>query len=188
MHTGVLQYSVATLYKGNLNLRVPVCQIIQSKNIFSREQLYFLWELFLVFRCIYGCQKWIPEKILHRYDNSIFFSTHFFSIKNFTLKIEKYFLGKFSKFSENHFFSKEKSDFPSMIFENFQNFEISPQNIFFHFQSEIFVKKNELRKKLNYHFDVENCQESFFGIHNCNRPCLVMFWGLWKKATIFRAN
>ena len=32
-------------------------------------------------RCIYGCQKWIPDKILHRNSNSIFFSI-FFSRKN----------------------------------------------------------------------------------------------------------
>ena len=70
-------------------------------------------------RCIYRYQKWIPDNFLHRNDNSIFFSTHFFSTKIFTLKIAKYFLRKFSKFSKNQFFSKEKSDFPSMIFENF---------------------------------------------------------------------
>ena len=34
-----------------------------------------LLELSGGFRCIYGCQKWIPDKILHRYSNSIFFST-----------------------------------------------------------------------------------------------------------------
>ena len=32
----------------------------------------------IMLRCIYGCQKWIPDKILHRYYDSIFFSTHFF--------------------------------------------------------------------------------------------------------------
>ena len=35
----------------------------------------------IMLRCIYGCQKWIPDKILHRNDNSIFFSTHFFQQK-----------------------------------------------------------------------------------------------------------
>ena len=35
----------------------------------------------IMLRCIYGCQKWIPDKILHRYDNSFFFSTPFFSTK-----------------------------------------------------------------------------------------------------------
>ena len=30
-------------------------------------------ELFVAISCIYGCQKWIPDKILHRNDNPIFF-------------------------------------------------------------------------------------------------------------------
>ena len=37
----------------------------------------------IMFRCIYGCQKWIPDKILHRNDDPIFFSTFIFSFKKY---------------------------------------------------------------------------------------------------------
>ena len=37
-------------------------------------------------RCIYGYQKWIPDKILHRNDNPIFFSTFIFSLEKIILK------------------------------------------------------------------------------------------------------
>ena len=56
------------------------------------------------------------------------------------------------------------------FFEN-QNFH---ENIWIFEKIEIFPKcfllwkKKELRKKSNYHFDVELCQESIFGIDKCN--------------------
>ena len=66
----------------------------------------------IMLRCISSCQKWIPDKILHRYDNSIFSSTIFFFDKNFHLENEKIFFrgnccGKISFFFEKYFsFSK----------------------------------------------------------------------------------
>ena len=44
-----------------------------------------------VIRWIYGCQKWIPDKILHRNSDSIFFSTLFFRWQKIILKMKKYF-------------------------------------------------------------------------------------------------
>ena len=54
-------------------------------------------------------------------------------------------------------------------FRKFSNFQKFPEKIFFHFQSrKILFKKNELKKKSSYHFDVEFCQESIFGIDKSN--------------------
>ena len=127
----------------------------------------FFWELFLVIRCIYRCQKWIPDKILHRNSNLIFFSTFIFSSKNIILKMKKYFFRKFQKsFSKKYFsfrkFYKGKIFFPKGFLKIFG------ENIFQFSKWKILSKKNELTKKSNYHFDVEFCQESIFGIHKCN--------------------
>ena len=48
----------------------------------------------IMLRCMYGCQKWIPDKILHRYDDPIFFST-FFSMKKNILRKKMKFSGKY---------------------------------------------------------------------------------------------
>ena len=63
----------------------------------------------IMFRCIRGCQKWIPDKILHRNDDPIFFSTFIFSSKKHILKMKKYFLGEIS------FFITEFGRFPFKI-------------------------------------------------------------------------
>ena len=81
-----------------------------KQNYIFFERTIFLWELFLVFRCIYGCQKWIPDKIPHRNDNPIFFLNFFFSLKkNIFWKWEKIFFEKKKVFHfQNHFFSVKK--------------------------------------------------------------------------------
>ena len=43
-------------------------------------------------RCIYNCQKWIPDKILHRYDNSFFSQLFFFRKKKTHFENEKIFV------------------------------------------------------------------------------------------------
>ena len=40
----------------------------------------------IMLRCIYGCQKWIPDKILHRNDDPIFSQFLFFSLKKYFWK------------------------------------------------------------------------------------------------------
>ena len=42
----------------------------------------------MLIKIVRGCEKWIPDKILHRYDDPIFFSTFIFSSKKIVLKIE----------------------------------------------------------------------------------------------------
>ena len=47
---------------------------------------------------------------------------------------------------------------------NFRKNENFTKNVYlFIFEIKFLSKKNELEKKLNYHFDVEFCQESIFG-------------------------
>ena len=96
----------------------------------------------IMLRCIYGCEKWIPDKIPHRNDNSIFFSTHFFSTKFFILKMKKYFSGNFwkknSNFFENHWRKIRFFLWKKLIFRKFWKF---PQKIFCNFQSENFCRK-----------------------------------------------
>ena len=41
----------------------------------------------IMLRCIYGYQKWIPYKILHRNDNPKKFSTFIFSLKKLISKM-----------------------------------------------------------------------------------------------------
>ena len=51
-----------------------------------------------------------------------------------------------------------------------------------------FRRKKKLRKKLDYHFDVEFCQESIFGIHKCNGAVLKVqnnVWTILKYLTFF---
>ena len=48
----------------------------------------------IMLRCIYGCQKWIPDKILHRNNDPIFFSTFIFSLKKIILKMKNMFFSK----------------------------------------------------------------------------------------------
>ena len=87
-------------------------------------------------------QKWVPDKIPHRNDNSIFLSTIFltenqmFPLKKKTLKL---------------FFS-----------------ELKKNKTVFHFKMKIVVEKKWVTKRSNYHFDVRICQESIFGTHKCN--------------------
>ena len=47
-------------------------------------------------RCIYGCQKWISDKIPHRYGNPIFFSTFIFSSRKIILKMKNVFFCRLS--------------------------------------------------------------------------------------------
>ena len=91
---------------------------------------------FVMLRCIYGCQKWIPDKILHRNDDPIFFSTFFFSMKKINLKMKK--KNFFGKISEN--FNKNLKNFNEInyeiSFEIFWKFSKKKiENIFFHFQN-----------------------------------------------------
>ena len=94
-------------------------------------------------RCIYGCQKWIPDKIPHRYGNPIFFSTFFFRRKKI------FFENKQKYFSKNFFVQISFS-----------------KNIFF------CRRKKKLRIFLDYHIDVEFCQESISSIYKCNGAVL----------------
>jgi hypothetical protein len=60
----------------------------------------------------------IPYKILHRNDDSIFFSTFIFSSNKIILKKKTWnFWHFFWKFFRFHFFSKEKYDFPLKFFQ-----------------------------------------------------------------------
>ena len=65
----------------------------------------------IMLRCIYGCQKWIPDKILHRNNDPFFFSTCIFSLKKIILKMKNVFFSrkpcmgaKGGHFEENMFF------------------------------------------------------------------------------------
>ena len=84
-----------------------------------------------MFRCIYRYQKWIPDKILHRNDNSIFFSTLFFFDKKNVFENEKIFFWKFSKFSKNQIFFKGKIWFSFSDFRKFSNFQKFPELVFY---------------------------------------------------------
>ena len=66
-----------------------------------------------------------------------------------------------------------------MIFEKFQNFEKFPKKYFSFSKWKFLSKKKELTKKSNYHFDVEFCQESIFGIHKCNGAVLKVQNNVW---------
>ena len=112
-------------------------------------------------RCIYGCQKWVPDKILHRYSNSIFFSTFIFFNKKIFSKIKKYF----SKIKIKNPLAK-KYFFFRIKFENFR------KNIFFISKKYFFYEKIKLRKKSNYYIDAEFCQESISGNHKWNGALL----------------
>ena len=91
--------------------------------------------------CSYGYQKWIPDNFLHRNDNSIFFSTHFFFDKNFHFENEKiFFRGIFKIFGKSIFF-KGKIWFSFNDFRKFSNFQNFPKTYFLHFQSEFFCRK-----------------------------------------------
>ena len=92
----------------------------------------------ILLRCIYGCQKWIPDKIPHRYGCPKNFSTFFFVEKDI-----------FWKWNWN------KKLFRKICLLIFQKY------IFFH-------ENKKLRFFLDYHIDVEFCQESISGIHKCN--------------------
>ena len=63
-------------------------------------------------RCIYGCQKWIPDKIPHRYSNPKIFSTFFFVRKKIIFENEqKYFSKKLFWFNfifNKYFFQRKK--------------------------------------------------------------------------------
>ena len=90
-------------------------------------------------RCIYGCQKWIPDKILHRNSNSIFFLK-----KNHRKKIllKKNIFENFQKsFSKKYFsfikFSEEKIFFAKGFLKIFRK-------TFFHFQHYVFFDENIL--------------------------------------------
>ena len=105
----------------------------------------------IMLRCIYGCQKWIPDKILHRNDNPIFFSTFIFSLRKIVLKMKKkyfrFFSSKFPKFPK---ISKGNSKFPFGKISIFLlKFLIFPENIFsfFHFQIYFFQRKNKSWEK-----------------------------------------
>ena len=101
-------------------------------------------------------QKWIPDKILHRYSNSIFFWTFFFQQKFSFWKWKNIFSGNFSKC---HFWN-EKIDF-GIFFGIFTLKYFWP--IFF---SKIFLtpKKKYFSSELNFlgghNFDVENWELS----------------------------
>ena len=139
-----------------------------------------------VFRCIYRCQKWIPDKILHRNNNSIFFSTIFFSTKKKTFWKWKKKFGNFSFFLENHFFFQRKNLIFLQWFSKILKILKFPRNFLFLFSKWKFLsKKNELRKKSNYHFDVKFCQESIFCIDKCNGTRWEALLCAHKKVVIF---
>ena len=72
----------------------------------------------IMLRCIYGCQKWIPDKILHRNDDPTFFSTFIFSLKKIILKMKNIFFSKFSNLSNFWFFNKKNVfSFPINFFQ-----------------------------------------------------------------------
>ena len=72
----------------------------------------------IMLRCIYGCQKWIPDKILHRNDNLIFFSTFIFSLKNIILKIKNCFFSKNLHGGQRRAFRRKKAfHFQNYIFD-----------------------------------------------------------------------
>ena len=140
-----------------------------------------------MFRWICRCQKWIPDKFLHRNDNSIFFQLtfffdkffHFENFKNIFRKkkeILKIYIGKlFFRYRNLH----RKKYFSYIKFENFLFFE----NIFLKFWKwKILSKKKLSWKKTSYHFDVEICQESIFGIDKCSGTCWTGLLCAWKNA------
>ena len=101
-------------------------------------------------RCIYRYQKWIPDKIPHRNDNSIFLSTHFFSTKIFILKIEKYFPENFQKSFRKKYFSFIKFSEGKIFFA--KGFLKILKKIFSYFQNENFCRTKKLRKKIELLF------------------------------------
>ena len=107
-----------------------------------------------------------------------FFQLIFFD-KIFQFENKKIFFGNFSKFSDFLFFFQRKNLIFLYDFRKFSKF--SRKNIF-SFKVIFFVEKNELRKKSNYHFDVEFSQEYIFGIDKCNRTLWVGLLRAQKKA------
>ena len=72
----------------------------------------------IMLRCIYGCQKWIPDKILHRNDDPIFFSTFIFSLKKISLKMKNIFSSKCPPLaSMQGFWEKTCFSFPKLFFQ-----------------------------------------------------------------------
>ena len=112
-------------------------------------------------RCIYGCQKWIPDKILHRNSDSIFFLNFFFDNKKNILKMKKYFQKNIEIFSKEklkifHFalkiFSMQKSIFQNFPLKNFRFFS----KIFFHFQNVFFVIEKKSWEKNRITISMQN--------------------------------
>ena len=128
---------------------------------------------------ICGCEKWIPDKILHRNDAPIFSQLLFFCRKKIILKMKKIFFRKFWKtyFFEN--FSKENLIFPfeKIYFGKIWFFHFFAEKNIFSFSKLFFsTKKWKLRKKLTHHFDVEFCQESIFRTPEAIRQLLRELW------------
>ena len=79
-------YIIYTIYR---------CQILGGQEYLIYpviSVLVFFPNAFLLFRVaksLRGCEKSIPDKILHRNDDPIFFSTFIFSSKKIILKIKK---------------------------------------------------------------------------------------------------
>ena len=80
-------------------------------------------------RCIYGCQKWIPDTIPHRNDDPTFFSTFIFSSKKIILKMTKICFSKISKILSKKYFSFRKF-YKGKIFFPEGFLKISEKNIF----------------------------------------------------------
>ena len=91
-------------------------------------------------RCIYSCQKWIPDKILHRYDNSFFFSTHFFfDNKKSSWKWKNIFRENFECLPKN--LNTFQISFRENEFSFVNGSKFSRKNIFFLFRNDFFLRK-----------------------------------------------
>ena len=95
-----------------------------------------------------GCEKWIPDKILHRYDDPKNFSTFFFHRKKKHFENEKIFSKKIEFFSkeklENFHFALKKISMQKSIFQNFPLKNSRKfSKIFFHFQNDFFIDEKK---------------------------------------------
>ena len=73
-----------------------------------KKRWYFVVETPGVVRSFQRCKKWILDKILHRYDDPIFFSTFIFSSKKNILKMQKNIFCVFKMFFFNKKIKVEK--------------------------------------------------------------------------------
>ena len=107
----------------------------------------------ILVKSLRGCEKWILQKILHRYSDSKIFSTFFFRPKKYFLNLKKKLIIDFFLVRKKIFLTKSLPKI--FVF----------RKIFSIFQRKIFsTEKKKLRKISIHYIDVKFSEESIFRI------------------------